>query len=205
MTWASVPSLEVSMRLLGKTTLLSWLVEHDPISIEPLTDDVIDKVGYDPRSPYAELFWLPVIGPSSLLLLRRLADWLDHSPAGFPLAIRPAAAELGLGHNGGTNSPMVRTLGRLVIFQMADVVGDTYRVRRTLPPLARRHILRLPPHLAMRHNSNPFEAARIADARQPSRGATRSGKPGGPSRPEGSGPTVTAPSGRTHDLWDGAA
>jgi hypothetical protein len=189
MTAASVPLLEVPMLLLRKTPIPTWLVEHDPIPIEPLDDPVIDAVGYDARSPYVELFWLPILGPSSVLLMRRIADWLDESPGGFPLAIRPAASELGLGHNGGTNSPMVRTLGRLVMFQMAQVVGDTYRVRRRVPPLARRHLLHLPAHLAMRHSESAFPQG-LTD-----RGSDRSGKPVGPSRPDGSGPSTTAPSG----------
>jgi hypothetical protein len=35
------------------------------ITIVPWTDPVIDTIGYDPRTRYAETFWLPVLGPTS--------------------------------------------------------------------------------------------------------------------------------------------
>ena len=35
------------------------------LHIRPWPDDVIDKLGFDPRSPYVEDFWLGILGPSS--------------------------------------------------------------------------------------------------------------------------------------------
>lgn len=137
--------------LMHRAPLLGWLAEHDPLAVVSLDDPLIEALGHDPRSAYAETFWVAVLGPSSVMLLRRLAGWLDDSPDGFPLALRPAAAEIGLGHSGGINSPMTRTLGRLVTFEMAAIRGEALAVRRMLPPLARRHLARLPGHLAERH------------------------------------------------------
>ena len=40
------------------------------LTIVPWIDPIIDTIGHDPRSRYAETFWLPTLGPTSLLLLR---------------------------------------------------------------------------------------------------------------------------------------
>ncbi|HSH60416.1 MAG TPA: hypothetical protein VK988_12420 [Acidimicrobiales bacterium] len=132
---------------------MRWIAEHDPLQVVQLTDPVIDALGHDARSIYVETYWTPVLGPTSLILLRRIAGWLETKPDGFPLPLGPTAAALGIGHRGGANSPMTRTLTRLVTFGMAAIQGDAYAVRRTLPPLARRHVMRLPGHLAERHRA----------------------------------------------------
>ena len=36
--------------------------------VEPWPDPVIDELGHDPRSAYVERFWLPVLGPSTVLV-----------------------------------------------------------------------------------------------------------------------------------------
>ena len=132
----------------------SWLCQQNPLRIEALNDPVVEAFGHDPRSDYAETYWLPVLGPSALWTLRRVAAWLDAHPEGFPVPLAPLAGELGLG--GGTlrNAPLIRTLTRLVVFDMAAIRGDVLAVRRALPPLARRHLSRLPGHLAERHRSD---------------------------------------------------
>jgi hypothetical protein len=162
---------------------LRWLVGHDPVAIVPLVDPVIDTVGYDPRSAYAETFWLPVLGPASLVLLRRIADCLDDSPAGFPLPLAPTAASLGLGHTDALNAPLVRTLGRLVRFGMAAIEDEHLAVRRRLPPLAGRHIARLPGYLAERLRSDgasePGPASHSGVLTRAIAGADGSGKPAG--------------------------
>jgi hypothetical protein len=43
------------------------------VTVVPWPDSVIDQLGFDPRSTYAERFWLPTLGPTSLLLTRRRA------------------------------------------------------------------------------------------------------------------------------------
>jgi hypothetical protein len=140
-----------------RSSLLRWLAEHDPLPVVPLVDPIVEELGHDARSRYAETFWLPVLGPASVVLLRRLADCLDESPEGFLLPLAPAAATIGLGHSGGCNAPLIRTLGRLVTFGIARVNGDGLAVRRCLPPLARRHIVRLPGYLAEQLRSETRE------------------------------------------------
>ena len=131
----------------------TWLATHDPMRIVPLIDPVIESVGHETRSTYAETYWLPVIGPSALWALRRLSAWVEADPTGVEVALPDLAHELGLGGGTGRNAPLVRTLARLVVFQLAaiDESRDAVAVLRLVPPLARRHLQRLPDHLAERH------------------------------------------------------
>jgi hypothetical protein len=124
----------------------------DILTIEPWEDDVIDRTGFDPRSPYVERFWLGVIGPSTTWLLRRVASGFDSAPGGFAMPLSDTARALGLGDKGGRNSPFLRTVNRMVQFELARVLGpDNLAVRRRVPPLARRHLVRLSPALQEAH------------------------------------------------------
>ncbi|MES4791976.1 MAG: hypothetical protein C4321_02385, partial [Chloroflexota bacterium] len=67
---------------------------------------------------YVETFWAGVLGPSTLLLLRRIAAHLEGSPEGFALDPMAWAAELGLRYP-GKGSPFARALGRLCHFALA--------------------------------------------------------------------------------------
>jgi len=137
----------------NRTTTLDWLAAHDPLHVVPLADPVVEALGYDPRSAYPELFWLPILGPSTLWTLRRVAAGFDAHPDGFDLPLGRLGSELGLTGGVTRNGPTARTINRLVEFDMAKVVGDNLAVRRKLPPLCRRHVLRLPDHLAERHRA----------------------------------------------------
>lgn len=121
------------------------------LAVRPWPDPVIDAAGYDPRSTYVETFWAGVLGPSTLLLLRRLAARLEDAPDGFELDPAVWAAELGLRFP-GKGSPFARAVGRLCHFGLAAAAEPTtLLVRRCVPPLARRHLLRLPPSLQEAH------------------------------------------------------
>ncbi|MGH9001401.1 MAG: hypothetical protein ACRDY7_18660 [Acidimicrobiia bacterium] len=121
------------------------------IRITPLLDPVIDTIGHDPRSLYTERFWLPTLGPTTLLLLRRLADAFDQTPEGIDLPLVEASRALGLGDREGPNSPLWRSLCRLIQFDLAAEHGDGMAVRRTVPPVNRRHVRRLPEDLQRAH------------------------------------------------------
>src|SRR5579862_2611477 len=115
------------------------------IRVTPWPDPVLDVLGHDPRSWYAETFWLPTLGPTALLLMRHLADRFEQTPDGVELPIADTAAALGLGPREGQNSPLVKSLGRLRQFDLACNEDDTtIAVRRSLPPVQRRHVRRLP-------------------------------------------------------------
>ncbi|MBO0693006.1 MAG: hypothetical protein J2P58_08925 [Acidimicrobiaceae bacterium] len=126
--------------------------DSDTLTIRPWADEVIDRLGFDPRSPYVERFWLGVLGPSTTWLLRRFAAAFDCDPEGFELPLSDTARALGLGDRGGRHSPFLRSLNRSVQFEMAQVLGSReLAVRRYLPPLSRRHLVRLGPALQEEH------------------------------------------------------
>lgn len=125
----------------------------DALTVRPWPDSVLDEVGHDPRSPYVERFWLGVLGPSSVVFLRRLAAELEANPAGFELPLAETAKTLGLGMKGGRNSPFLRTINRCAQFHLVHL-DDSDRVllaRRKLPPLSRGQITRLPEPLQLQH------------------------------------------------------
>lgn len=135
------------------------------VRIRPWPDPVIDTLGHDPRSRYVETFWLPAIGPTCVLLLRRVADCLDEAPDGVELDAGELSAALGLGFRDGAASPLARALERLVHFDLAIRAGDTeVAVRRTLPPLNLRLLRRLPAPLQHRHARWAERALRGAPA-----------------------------------------
>jgi hypothetical protein len=127
----------------------------DEIAVVPWTDPVIDTLGHDPRSWYAETFWLPTLGPTSLLLLRHLADRFERVDAGtqrISLVVTETAAALGLGTGTSEHAPLMRSMSRLVQFDLAcRHTEHEFAVRRLLPPVNRRHVRRLPATLQARH------------------------------------------------------
>lgn len=140
----------------------AWIIGHDPLSIVMLENPAIDALAFDSRSPYVETYWLAVLGPSAVLALRRVADWLEDCPSGIEISLEEFARTLGLGQGTGRHAAIVRTLDRLTRFGMASIVGDRYAVRPALPALSARYLRRLPRYLADRHTD---ELSRLASAR----------------------------------------
>ena len=122
------------------------------LQIEPWPDPVIDQLGHDPRSAYVERFWLGILGPSTVLLLRRVADDLETEPEGYTLDLADTARALGVGTRGGRHSPFMRTVERVCRFGAAQWrTTETLAVRRNLAPLNRGQIMRLSPALQAQH------------------------------------------------------
>lgn len=127
---------------------------RSPLPVVPWSDPVIDTVGHDPRSTYMERFWLSALGPSTLLLLRRLADRFDEAPDGFTIDLQEISSAIGLGGKTNLDSPLLRALVRTCVFGMARLdASGTLAVRRACPPLARRQLERLPASLREEHAS----------------------------------------------------
>ena len=143
-------------------TFVDTIFATETLAIRPRPDDVIDALGHDPRTLYVETYWLSVLGPSSLWLLRRLAAGLEAHPNGFDLPMAETARSIGLGDKGGRSSPFVRSLARLCQFDVAEPIGErTMAVRRKLPPLSRRQVLRLPESLQEAHARWQAEQLRV--------------------------------------------
>lgn len=129
--------------LSGRTTAL----------IIPLADAEFDDAGFDPRSHYAETFWLPILGPSTLWLMRNIAQRFDSEPDGFTLDLVETSTALGIRSKGGKNNSFHRAIGRVVSFNMGRTIDDaTLAVRRVMPTLHSGQIRRLSPRLQQQHH-----------------------------------------------------
>jgi hypothetical protein len=137
-------------RLPDAMDLQWWIVHHDPLQVVRL-DEGPRRERFDVRDAYVERYWLPVLGPSCVLALRRLADALEQSPHGLEIPLGALARSVGLGSGVGRCSPIVRTLTRLDDFGFAHAACDEYAVRVTAPPLSRSQVRRLPDFLAELH------------------------------------------------------
>ena len=94
----------------------------DRLRILPWPDPVIDRRGYDPRSEYAEWFWLSIVGPSTVWLLRRFA-----AEAGVPLSQTVAIGD------GANDLDMLNAAGLGVAFNAKPVVREAAHTAVNVP------------------------------------------------------------------------
>lgn len=142
----------------------------DQLWVEPWLDHPGQPGRHEARSPYVERFWLSVLGPTSLWLLRLIATDLERSPRGTSLDLAAVSAAMGLGYRSGRNAPIARSLDRLVLFAIAKHDGMTFCLRTHLPDLTPNQLRRLPPYLRRAHVA--IEAGHV-DPASPDRGARR--------------------------------
>ena len=121
------------------------------LMVVPWHDPVVDSVGYEVRSQYVELFWLNVLGPTATWILRRLVLGFDRYPLGYELDLAETASALGLSYTLGTANAFMRSLNRCVLFGVSQPTEGGLAVRRRVPPVATRHLMRMPPHLRQAH------------------------------------------------------
>jgi hypothetical protein len=150
----------------GATSLRSSLPPNcTQLLVRPWSDPVIDQIGYDARSPYVERFWLGVLGPSATWFLRYVADRFDAAAEGFDLDIGVCASAIGLGRPWGPTAAFPRMVNRLCQFGVARMLGrTTMEVRRTMPPLTRKQVERLPEALRVEHSRWVDQAPAAAQA-----------------------------------------
>ena len=118
----------------------------EAIDLHPVPHPIqaVRQAGFPLDHAYLEHCWAPVLGPSSVLLLRRCAWlWRESAPARVP--VEELAGQLGLGRGTGRNSPVWRTVERVVRFRFADTPapGELF-VYTEVPPVSDRVIERLP-------------------------------------------------------------
>jgi hypothetical protein len=115
------------------------------LQVVPWRDEVIEQLGFGPRSMYVETCWLPVIGPTATWLFRRLGSWAEFNPDGTTVDVTDLAVLLGLGEGLGRHSLLNKSLERLIRFEVArwQQVGEL-AVRTALPQLPERLASRLP-------------------------------------------------------------
>jgi len=128
-----------------------------PASVElfPLFDPTLERVGFPLDHPYIERVYCSVLGPSSVLLLRRAGELFAEHPEGIRVDLVDLSRSLGLGVRAdaddlGLNAPLRRTMERLVRFRMAAWRGeDRLGIHPKLPALKR--LPRLPEPVQTAH------------------------------------------------------
>lgn len=130
---------------------LEWISGADPLTVAVRGVLRTERLGHAVDGEYVETFWLPILGPSSILALRRLSRWLTTSPDGITVPLATLSACLGLGHGTGRHAAIVRTLGRLADFHLATIDHDRYLIAPSVQLLPQRLLRRLPPGLLTAH------------------------------------------------------
>lgn len=151
------------------TTTLA-LPEDGLISLVGWPDALADATGHPVRSSYVETFWLGILGPTAMWLLRRCSDEIISTPDGAVVDLHPLAGSIGLAYHAGRHNPFSRGFDRLVMFGMMRHVGNhprpTFAVRRHVPPLAGRQVARLPEQLQIAHADFLTAASGLLSATQ---------------------------------------
>jgi hypothetical protein len=106
------------------------------------------------RSRYVERIWLPVLGPTPVLLLRLLAEFIEASPSGSAtLDSRTVSISLGLGKGVGNSATLARSLRRLQRFRLIAPTDDgELLVRTEVPPVSERDVAAMPSWLRDLHD-----------------------------------------------------
>lgn len=104
-------------------------------------------------SEYVEVFWLPVLGPTSISILRNLGRLYTPiaNSARTPYAhvpIHPFGKGIGI----GSRRRLMSRVNRLSYYEIIEQTGwDTYTIAAALPTLSKYRYQRLPPHLQHIH------------------------------------------------------
>lgn len=124
------------------------------VVIEALHDAVLEAAGHHVSTLYAETFWLPVIGPTALWLLRLAARHTTDGPWTVDTEALGRSLGVGGGRHFGKASQLHRTFDRLKQFNCADGGWtSTWRLATHVPPLTRGRIARLPESLQREHDT----------------------------------------------------
>jgi len=120
------------------------------IFISEWVDPVVNATGFDACGEYFETYWLGVIGPSATWVLRYLSRELEIFPNGYCLDLNDTASALGLAFRHGSGS-IERAIQRCATFGLVAQMPQSLAVRKRIPPVTKRQLLRLPTTLQKSH------------------------------------------------------
>ena len=120
--------------------------------LRPWVDPAVEARGFAVTSIYTETVLLPILGPSTVLCLRRLGSLAAARPNGTEVDTRQLAKDLGVGDALSRNSQITRTLSRLCDFGMARWLVAELDVRTAVAPAPEHQLRRLSPELIALHH-----------------------------------------------------
>lgn len=121
------------------------LPEH--LAVVALIDPIVEANGFGPDHPYIEGALASRLGPSGVLLWRRLAHLVEPTDAPVQVDVVDTLACVGLGVGLGRNGVGARTVGRIIAYDLARRAGRDgaiLAVRRSAAPLNAVQAARLP-------------------------------------------------------------
>jgi len=108
-------------------------------------------------SEYVETFWLPILGPTTVAMLRIFGRMyqpiagITATPSTL-VPLRPLAKSLGVGDRLGRNGALMRSLGRLGDFGIMHQTAETqFTLAPYLPNLRPAQVAKLPDHIQAIH------------------------------------------------------
>ena len=134
--------------------------------ITPWHDETTRIEGFPTLSRYVEWYWLPILGPTALLALRRLASAFEWYSNGYEAHVEELASSLGLTYTDGTHNPFTRAVSRLMYFGAVHGTAHSLAVRTSMPLVSTAHLQRLHPGLRATHDV--FVSAERESLRSPS-------------------------------------
>jgi hypothetical protein len=128
---------------------LDHIVDSGYVIIEPLHDPLEDASWLDAASDDMLAYATPILGPLTTLLIYRMATYFAAGDTWHQFDLDQLACSFGVSGR-GSNSPLVRTLGRIdrFGFGQVDAHRPTVRIRTMIPPIPRRLAERMPGYLA---------------------------------------------------------
>lgn len=137
------------------------------LTVVPWPGELTDRGG--PRFPlahrYVEVLWTPLLGPTQVILLRRLGEVAGLSGGTVEVSDLAIATGSGAGRNGtaGMHSAVARAIDRLRRFRFVTwPSGGTLAVVTSLPALPERDLQRLPDSFQLLHRHLVDELPRTA-------------------------------------------
>jgi hypothetical protein len=130
------------------------------LRVVPWLDPVVERNAHPLHSEYVSRYYLPVLGPSAMWALRLMVADMQSAVdrgadplAGTVIDSREFSHRLGLGSIEGVNAPLIKTLKRLILFDVAIEDGEALAVRRRLPWLNERHLHRFTATMRREHHA----------------------------------------------------
>lgn len=127
--------------------------DHQALTIHavPHRNPQVRQVGVGLDHPYVEQCWTPILGPSSVLLLRRMPIlWQQADP--IEIATTDLSRSIGLGGDTSANSPIQHTLDRLERYGFCrQGPGGQIAMPITAGPLSLQQLERVPEWCQQRH------------------------------------------------------
>lgn len=124
---------------------------NSEIFVTEWADPVVNASGFDACGDYVETYWLGIIGPSATWVLRHLARELEVFPNGYCIDLNDSAMALGLGFRNGSGS-IERAIQRCATFGLMAQVPQSLAVRKRVPAITKRQLMRLPIALQQSHS-----------------------------------------------------